>query len=74
MQHDISDILFSLFKMAFNLKGYVDQEFSNVNLIKICDEKSFYFYFDNKTEFLNKLNVILNRENKLSDVSCWILF
>ena len=28
MQHDTSDILFSLFKMTFNLKRSVDQEFS----------------------------------------------
>jgi hypothetical protein len=28
MQHDTSEILSSLFKMTFNLKGSVDQEFS----------------------------------------------
>jgi hypothetical protein len=28
MQHDASDILSSLFKITFNLKGSVDQEFS----------------------------------------------
>ena len=28
MQHVRSDILFSLFKMTYNLKGSVDQEFS----------------------------------------------
>jgi hypothetical protein len=35
MQHDTSDILFSLFKMTFNLKGSVDQEISfNVKMKK----------------------------------------
>jgi hypothetical protein len=34
MQYDTSDILFSLFKMTFNLKGYVYQEFSFIVKIK----------------------------------------
>ena len=35
MQHDISDILFSLLKMTFNLNGYVNQEFNfNVKMLK----------------------------------------
>jgi hypothetical protein len=35
MQHDTYDILFSLFKMTFNLKGSVDQEISfNVKMKK----------------------------------------
>ena len=34
MQHDTSDILFSLFKMTFNLKESVDQEFSFIDKIK----------------------------------------
>ena len=39
VQHDTSDILFSLFKMTFNLKGSVDQEFSFI--VKIKKEKHF---------------------------------
>ena len=38
MQHDTFDILFSLFKMTFNWKGCVDQEFSFIVKIK---KKSF---------------------------------
>ena len=34
MQHDTSDILFSLLKMTFNLKGSVDQEFSFIVKIR----------------------------------------
>jgi hypothetical protein len=34
MQHDTSDILFSLFKMTFNLKESVYQEFSFIVKIK----------------------------------------
>ena len=34
MQHDTSDMLFSLFKMTFNLNGSVDQEFSFIVKIK----------------------------------------
>jgi hypothetical protein len=34
MQHDTFDILSSLFKMTFNLKGSVDQEFSFIVKIK----------------------------------------
>ena len=34
MQHDTCDISFSLFKMTFNLKGSVDQEFSFIVKIK----------------------------------------
>jgi hypothetical protein len=37
MQHVTSDILFSLFKMTFNLKGSFDQEFSFI--VKIKKEK-----------------------------------
>ena len=39
MQHVTSDILFSLFKMTFNLKGSVDQELSFI--VKIKKEKHF---------------------------------
>jgi hypothetical protein len=39
MQNVTSDILFSLFKMTFNLKGSVDQEFSFI--VKIKKEKHF---------------------------------
>ena len=34
MQHDISDISFSLIKMTFNLKGSVNQEFNFIDKIK----------------------------------------
>ena len=35
MQHDTPGIVFSLFKMTFNFKGSVDQEFSfNVKIKK----------------------------------------
>jgi hypothetical protein len=34
MQHDISDILFSLFKKKFNVKGSVNQEFNFIDKIK----------------------------------------
>ena len=34
MQHDTSDILSSLFKKTFNLKGSVDQKFSFIDQIK----------------------------------------
>jgi hypothetical protein len=52
MQHDTPDILFSLFKMTFNLRGSFNQEFSfiidcteteNVNFIGIYYKK-FSFY------------------------------
>ena len=43
-------------------------------LSKFLTNNDFFKNFDNTTEFLNKLNAILNRENKISDVSCWILF
>ena len=38
MQHDISDISFSLLKMTFNLNGSVNQEF---NFIDKCKKKKF---------------------------------
>jgi hypothetical protein len=34
MQHDISDISFSLLKMTFNLNGSVNQEFNFIDKIK----------------------------------------
>jgi hypothetical protein len=34
MQHDTPDILFSLFKMTFNLRGSFNQEFSFIVKIK----------------------------------------
>jgi hypothetical protein len=34
MQHDTSDILFSLIKMTFNLNGSVNQEFNFIEKIK----------------------------------------
>jgi hypothetical protein len=43
-------------------------------LTKFLTNNDFFLNFDNKTEFLNKLNAILNRENKISDVPDWILF
>ena len=46
MQHDIPDILFSLFKMTFNLRGSFNQEFSFIVKIK---KKSF------SSEILKKL-------------------
>ena len=39
MQHITSDILFALFKVTFNLKGFVDQEFSFI--VKIIKKKHF---------------------------------
>ena len=33
MEHDIYDILYSLFKMTFNLKGTVNQEFNFIDKI-----------------------------------------
>jgi len=39
MQHNTSDILSSLFKMTFNLKGSVDQDFSFI--VKIKKKKHF---------------------------------
>jgi hypothetical protein len=45
MQHDTLDILFSLFKMTFNLKGSVHQEFSFIVKIK---KKSFFVTNSNK--------------------------
>jgi hypothetical protein len=39
MQHDTPDILFSLFKMTFNLRGSFNQEFSFIVKNKI---KSFF--------------------------------
>jgi hypothetical protein len=46
MPLDTSDILFSLFKMTFNLKGSVDQEFSLIN--KIYKKKTFFGTNSNK--------------------------
>jgi hypothetical protein len=37
MQHDTYEIVSSLFKMTFNLKGSVDQEFSFI--VKIYKQK-----------------------------------
>jgi hypothetical protein len=34
MQHDISDISFSLIKMTFNLRGLINQEFNFIDKIK----------------------------------------
>jgi hypothetical protein len=48
MQHVTPDILFSLFKMTFNLKGSVDQEFSFI--VKI---KKYTFFVANS----NKINI-----------------
>ena len=39
MKHDTSEILSPLFKMTFNLKGSVDQEFSFI--VKIYKKKHF---------------------------------
>jgi hypothetical protein len=45
MQHDISDISFSLFKMTFNLNGSVNQEF---NFIDKIYKKNFFAINSNK--------------------------
>jgi hypothetical protein len=44
MQHETSDILFSLFKITFNLKGSLDQEFSFI--VKILKTSFFVRHFD----------------------------
>ena len=48
MQHITSDILFALFKVTFNLKGSVDQDFSFI--VKIKKNK---FFVANS----NKINI-----------------
>jgi hypothetical protein len=40
MQHDTPDILFSLFKMTFNLRVLINQEFNFIDKIK---KKLFFF-------------------------------
>ena len=48
MQHDTSDILFSLIKMTFNLNGSVKQEF---NFIDKVLKKNFFVTNSNKFTF-----------------------
>jgi hypothetical protein len=47
MQHDTSEILSSLFKITFSLKGSVDQEFSII--VKIYKKSFFVRKFDKST-------------------------
>jgi hypothetical protein len=57
MKHDTSEVLSSLFKMTFNLKGSVDQEFSCIVKIykKIIFRQKFVFYEFMATElFMDK--------------------
>jgi hypothetical protein len=49
MKHDISDILFSLFKKKFNVKGSVNQEFNFIDKIK---KKTFSVTNSNKIHIL----------------------
>ena len=54
MQHNTSDMLFSLFNMTFNLKGSVDQEFSLI--VKII--KTTFFLANSKTNHIFCLSSI----------------
>jgi hypothetical protein len=54
----------SIFKRVIELNQKI------LILSKFLTNNDFFLNFDNTTEFLNKLNAILNSENKISDLSC----
>jgi hypothetical protein len=59
MKHDTSEIESSLFKMTFNLKGSVDQEYSFI--VKMYKKIIFRQTYFNRVIELNQIMIILSK-------------
>ena len=74
----LQKIKYQIYRVPSCFNRVIELKLEMLILLEFVTKNVFFYYFDNKTEFLInrslQLNVILNRENKISGVTCCILF